>query len=230
MHDTELKLFQSFLSDRIHRTYCNGILSNPKLCNTGVPQGSIISPLLFILFINDLYFLNLNSNVFSYADDTTILHSSNDMEDAIHKTNLDLGKISQWFRHNWLELNYEKTKCMVFSTRQSNVIFPQGRLHMENFSLEEILSIKLLGVRVSKSLSWDDQIDKVCLSLGFVNSILFRLKMMSIPSHIYISIIEIQKYYFKYKIYLKSFLGIFYKCVGKIFRYFHYKSPSVIPR
>ena len=87
----------SFLANRSHRTYCDDLLSDASICNTGVPQGSILSPLLFILIINDLHFLELYSNIFSYADDTTIIHSSNNTQECVTRLNIDLGKILSGF-------------------------------------------------------------------------------------------------------------------------------------
>ena len=83
-----------------------------------------------------------------------------------------------------LELNFSKTKCILFSTLQSNVQFPTNSLIFENSVLHDDITTTLLGVKVNKTLSRNDQIDKVCTSLGFVNSILFRLKMQSIPTNV----------------------------------------------
>ena len=177
-------MFASFLSNRRHRTYCNSTLSDYAICNTGVPQGSICSPLLFILFINDLFFVDLDSSIFSYADDTTLIQTNNSMDDAIVNVNRDLAKVSQWFHHNWLELNFDKTNCILFSPYQSNLTFPVNSIYFGNTVINENLNTTLLGVRVSKTLTWEDQIDKICISLGFVNSMLFRLKMQSLPARL----------------------------------------------
>ena len=73
----ELQFFKSYLENRTHKTYRNNVLSTSAVCNTGVAQGGILSPLLFIIFINDLFYLETNCEIFSYADDTTIMHANN---------------------------------------------------------------------------------------------------------------------------------------------------------
>ena len=133
----ELHLFKTYLENRLYQNYCNEVLSNPAICNTGVVQGGILSPLLFMLFINDLYFIETESNILSYADDTTIVHSNNNMADAVNKLNIDLARISQWSHHNILELNLDKTKCISFSTHQSQISFPANQLFIDNTILTE---------------------------------------------------------------------------------------------
>ena len=73
---------------------------------------------------------------------------------------------------------------MLFSTYQSNIIFPSNKISLNNQVLTEETSVTLLGVQLNRTLTWDNQIDKICISLGFVISILFKLKMESIPSNV----------------------------------------------
>ena len=71
--NTELRWFKSYLENRKHRTFANGTLSDLAVCNFGVPQGSNLAPILFLVFINDIYYLPLLSQIFSYDDDSTVL-------------------------------------------------------------------------------------------------------------------------------------------------------------
>ena len=84
-----------------------------------------------------MYFIETESNILSYADDTTIVHCNNNMADAVNKLNIDLARISQWFHHNMLELNLDKTKCILFSTHQSQISFPANQLFIDNTILTE---------------------------------------------------------------------------------------------
>ena len=89
-----LELFASYLADRKHSTFVNGVVSSLETCNFGVPQGSIMAPTLFLLFINDVYFLPLLSTLFSYEDDSTLLISAPTIQDAIIGINQDVAKLN----------------------------------------------------------------------------------------------------------------------------------------
>ena len=90
--------------------------SNVEHLSTGVPQGSIIGPLLFIIFINDIVFSCNHVNVGLYADDTTIHCSGLNVSDISNILNRDLENVSQWCSYNNMVLNYEKTKCMLIGS------------------------------------------------------------------------------------------------------------------
>ena len=115
--ETSLNLIKSYLNDRTQCVEILGELSNFKTITLGVPQGSILGPLLFILYINDI---NNVSDLFDsvlYADDTTLTYSPTRTLDAIHTSNVinsELDKFNQWFRANKLSLNVTKTNFMIF--------------------------------------------------------------------------------------------------------------------
>ena len=93
---------------------CNGVRSPLKPIKYGVPQGSILGPLLFILFINDLP--NVSSSLFFilFADDTNVFNSHSSLETLIDHTNTELEKVAEWFRVNKLTLNLDKTNYILF--------------------------------------------------------------------------------------------------------------------
>ena len=102
--------FENYLKNRFQYTYVNGVKSNLNTLYTGVPQGSVLGPLLFLILINDL--ANISQNLFSllFADDTTFQISSNKLKDLFKLANLELEKASDWFKANKLTLNLSKTK------------------------------------------------------------------------------------------------------------------------
>ena len=93
-------------------------LQGPSQC--GVPQGSILGPLLFLIYVNDIINSSSILNFTMFADDTTIIASHKNMTDLIDILNLELINISSWFKCNKLSLNISKTNCMHFQTSHSN--------------------------------------------------------------------------------------------------------------
>jgi hypothetical protein len=89
------------------------------LINLGVPQGSILGPVLFLVYINDLSLSLKFSKPFMYADDTSIFHSHRNTQQLVNEMNEDLSLLGDWLRVNRLSLNVPKTKFVVFRHRQS---------------------------------------------------------------------------------------------------------------
>ncbi len=110
-----LKWFMSYLSERQQFVNINGQISSSKTVTKGVPQGSILGPILFLIYINDLaYCTSLFSILF--ADDTSFLISGKNCQDMIRILNLELWKVCDWFRANELSLHSEKKNFMIFPT------------------------------------------------------------------------------------------------------------------
>ena len=107
-----LKFFRDYLSDRTEVTVINNVNSETSFINYGVPQGSILGPLLFLPYINDLPNCNLLSEVRMYADDTNLTFASKDSEELFSSLTSDLGNRKQWLDTNRLSLNVLKTKCV----------------------------------------------------------------------------------------------------------------------
>ena len=95
----------------------NGILSSRATVECGVPQGSVLGPLFFILYVNDMQHAVQGANIQLYADDTVIFASDRDPENAVRKLEPNLNKFAQWCSSNKLSLNVKKTKLMTFGTR-----------------------------------------------------------------------------------------------------------------
>ena len=107
-----LNLFRDYLSDRTQVTVINNINSETSFISCGVPQGSILGPLLFLLYINDLPNCNLLSDVRMYADDTNLTFASKDPNELFSSLTHDLSNVKQWLDYNRLSLNVLKTKCL----------------------------------------------------------------------------------------------------------------------
>ena len=117
--DPCLSWFRSYLFNRTHCVAINNELSDSSIVNCGVPQGSILGPLLFLLFINDLP-LSLHDTIFAVdlnADDTTLYDQQSEMSILERNLQISLNTIHDWCRENGVVLNSEKTKVMLITSR-----------------------------------------------------------------------------------------------------------------
>ena len=148
--------FKSYLTDRSHITCVNGSRSNEQKSVCGIPQGSILGPLLFIMYINDLPKSVANVKVSMYADDTAIYYSSKDVHDIVNKMNYDLENVDNWLAKNKLCLNVDKTHFMLIGTPQrlSNLQNDDLNVNIKGFRLQRIDHCKHLGIEVDKNLLW----------------------------------------------------------------------------
>ena len=109
--------FNLFLSDRIQRCRVNDKVSNPKSVRCGVPQGSILDPLLFLICINDLPVCLRHTTIRKYADDATLTGSGDSFEKVEKAINHDLKNVREWLLANKLSLNLVKTKYLLIGSR-----------------------------------------------------------------------------------------------------------------
>ena len=154
--------FFSYLKNRRQLCRVNGVASNMEEIKCGVPQGSCLGPLLFLIYINDLPFALKNSEVTMYADDTSISYSSKNIDDLNETLNSDLDSLKQWLEGNKLSLNVIKTQAMVIGSRPN----------IKKISDKLVPTPKYLGVPLDKHLVWDEHTkalrSKISRSLGFL--------------------------------------------------------------
>ena len=182
--NNELKWFKSYLTNREQVCAINGHLSSPQNIVCGVPQGSILRPLLFLLYINDLPTSLKESTPFLYAADTQIFSSSYDYNELIDKLNSDLINISDWLARNKLQYHPTKTKFMIIgSTYNLNnkvhnkpVILNNKPVILNNKPLSRTSTFECLGVLLDEKLKWDKHIDKILKKVGSGIAMLRRAK------------------------------------------------------
>jgi len=154
-----LQWFRSYLSGRKQRVVIEGSQSSWKEIKAGVPQGSVLGPLLFLIYINDIA-NNLDSDCFLFADDTLLIDEVTVSPDAsAAKLNRDLVRISSW-ADNWLvTMNASKTKSMTFSLKKDKPFHPP--LSMSGKTIEVIDTHEHLGVSLSSDITWKAHISKI---------------------------------------------------------------------
>ena len=171
----ELAWFENYLSDRVQITKVDGALSKPRPLTVGVPQGSILGPLLFIIYINDLPLYINECKVFLYADDTAIMFSAKSYAEIEQALNQDLTNISKWMSANKLTLNASKTKAMTFGTPQKLRHYNDLQIDINDENIETVEEFKYLGMWFDKHLTWKTHIDKMAKKISQKIGVLQRL-------------------------------------------------------
>ena len=161
-----LRWFESYLSGRTQQVKLNSFRSDKMSVDEGVPQGSILGPTLFIVYINDMLFhLKPYSDIMmAYADDTNFLCVADDLSEAETKANIIFERLMTWVPKNKLCINDSKTSCVVFRTSRSNLVVPTTIKLGENFFKYSDDS-KLLGLTIDKNVCWENHIQNLCTKL-----------------------------------------------------------------
>lgn len=174
-----LNLIRSYLSGRKqyvelqqHRSTLSGI-------TTGVPQGSILGPLLFIIYLNDIGMVSDKLSVMCYADDTSLVYpipKGQTPTEAAVILNKELNKFETWFRANKLSLNVDKTRCVVFKGARSKPF--KTDLRINGMNIVETDSFNFLGLTICADLSWTNHVKQLSIKLARTIGVLRRLRMI----------------------------------------------------
>ncbi len=180
----------NFLSDRSITAVVDGHCSSPKSINSGVPQGSVLSPTLFLLFINDLPNLT-QCPIHSFADDSTLhfstffprrpssLQLEASRRDAIERLTSDLSLISDWGVNNLVSFNTSKTQFLHLSTRHN---LPQDYpLYFDNTQLSPSSTLNILGLSFTKTLNWKSHISSLAKTASKKLGVLWRFRQYFSP-------------------------------------------------
>ena len=177
--ETELNWFTSYLHNRKQAVFCHGKLSKFLDIKTGVPQGSVLGPYMFLLFINDVTsYLTEGSVTNLFADDSSIYAVGNNIEEVRSKLQVCLDNLSYWYHRNKLKINGNKSQIMLVGTRAQ-----LRALNMDDFTitfeqqpLELVNQAKYLGIYISCDLTWEKHISHLCKQLYFCISMLRGLR------------------------------------------------------
>ena len=153
------KWFISYLSSRQQSVMYNGHESEFKMMRCGVPQGSILGPLLFLLYINDLTAVSNFFMPILFADDTNLFCTGTDLKDMIRQINEEMAKIYAWVNANKLSLNIDKTNFMMFMPKGFS--YCADYIVINQTRIQEVKETKILGVIIDNKLKWSAHISYI---------------------------------------------------------------------
>ena len=168
-----LTLIRSYLADRMQYVSYGGFESDRGEVICGVPQGSVLGPLFFLLYVNDMVAACRELDLVLFADDTSIFAKAGDATELFGKVNRGLVELSKWFRCNKLTLNLKKTEYVYFGG-QGRRIVPQGGLNIGGEAIRRVEGARFLGVWVDEGLKWSEHIEKVRSKVSQLVGILGR--------------------------------------------------------
>ena len=153
-----LDLIKDYLSNRKQYTFFDNQGSSSLMDITaGVPQGSVLGPLFFVIYVNDIINCTGNSvKIIMFADDTNNFISSRSLDELYEKANEILLKLRRYIDANYLHINLKKSKYICFRSNRAKLC--HYSLFYDNFQLEQVQTIKFLGIFISDTLTWDEHI------------------------------------------------------------------------
>ena len=177
------ELINSYSTNRKHFTEVDGTRSESLSLNIGVPQGSALGPLFFLIYINDIVKLPLKSKLLLYADDLVLYTESSDFGELKETLENDLELLNEWFKSNKLILNIEKTKSMLFTRCK----FKSNPIKYNNQFIEEVEHYKYLGLTIQSNLKFDMHLNYISKKINSVNGSIYGLKNL-VPRYVLVKI------------------------------------------
>ena len=168
-----LDWFRSYLTDRKQYVSLNGIDSCPQKVTCGVPQGSILGPLLFILYINDFQRSSSVLSFIFFADDSSVFFSHKCPQILLNTVNEEFRKVMKWINANKLSLNLQKTNYILFS---NSVNILPGEVAFNNNPIERVTSTKFLGIYIDEKLNWKTHVDKLSKVVSRNTGVIYKLR------------------------------------------------------
>ena len=176
--------FSSYLSGRVQTTQIGSYISQKEKILCRVPQGSVLGPLLFLIYINDIYNASDKLAFYLFADDTNLLFADRNLKSLETVVNMELMNVSDWLASNKLSLNVKKTNFVIFHPSQKRLkykvnlkIYDNNRKHF--ICLERKDYVKYLGVLIDSNLTWKHHISHIASKISKSVGIICRLRHLA---------------------------------------------------
>ena len=169
-----MQICSSDLTNR--RQFKNGVQSDIGIVKCGVPQGSVLGPLFFLLYINDIYRAVGCNAVISFADDTSLLSNGRNLHDVINQAKELFYKLHDWCLANKLSINSDKTNFVLFHMNNKPVPKNFGNIQTEHMTIRRAKTVNYLELVIDKNLYWNAHVDYVCASLVIFFGIFNHIK------------------------------------------------------
>lgn len=184
--DSGFKLFEDFLRNRQQFVQLDGKKSDMKNVKIGVPQGSKLASILFIIFLNNIFNLNLKSIPFFYADDGLLIFKADSYQELMDQITHDMHLVQKWFSEHFLKLNISKTKMLIVKNHNDipeisdfdGIIFNNEKIKRED-------KIVFLGLTIDDRLKWNEHADRIKSKLVPINFAIYRIKSCIPKKHLW---------------------------------------------
>ena len=152
----------SYLKRRKQKVKVNDFLSDFLTLLSGVPQGSILGPILFNIFLNDLLATLKLSELYNFADDNTISATADNMDDLLYTLKHESEQAVRWFKENQMIVNPDKFQAMILEGSKSLKNYEPLKVEIGNTQIEATDTVKLLGITIDNELNFEEHISELC--------------------------------------------------------------------
>lgn len=187
LQENATKLMKSYLLDRFQYVQINNLKSSLLRVKYGIPQGSVMGPLLFNIFINDISHIGMRFNMIMYADDTTLISNiekfgqKTNPHQVQNQINMEISNITKWLNDNELLLNTDKSKFMVFFKPPKKV--PKLEIKINGSLIEQVTEFNFLGITLDQNITWKQHSNKIAIKISRVTGVMRKLQHV-FPPHI----------------------------------------------